>query len=485
MLVAQMPDIPPWPLQQKAAAAHECRAADARLSTNCDSPFEAEPPAFSDHGFGRPLTNPNSFDVDASRQITAGQDLIERDAGQHKTSTEGANPCAFLPPEIAHALSALTRGQDAAPPPLPDVSEQVKVAEQVKLTQEAKLCDSLKNIEAPLKPTLDFPDLLHEDLPHSGSEKQSAWMKQPVYEMLLPKQLGPAGCGVVEGGMLGRRQTPNGFPVASAAPCPMQTAEERSYPSTPLHPGRTPAGSCCSQAAPDPSMLDGQRVPLREMQRLLHETWRYQQGGESLSPWPSTGSDPQHSPVRFSCGEDGPVSPPPCCTDFVEVCGPQGVHRTLLDPVTAGSSVNTDVAGRGPLPAQPGYVYLGRLVATLPGEEMCQLGSDASRSPQAVVECNFWQLQNAGATSSDGSTPASTRVHAGPSAVSSRGNPGVHNDANWCMPSPASRGMAGVALAAPRPPSHGWQHVLPHGCTTMHDHWQDDQEDLPPWPHEM
>jgi hypothetical protein len=119
--------------------------------------------------------------------------------------------------------------------------------------------------------------------------------------------------------------------------------------------------------------------PLREMQRLLGETWRYQQLSTAATASAGTG---RRSPLRFSTGSDiASCPPPPICSDLLEVCTASGPSGDGEKPAAQES---------------PEYVFLGRLVATLPDEKVADSNQVACPSrPQAVVECNFWQLRDA------------------------------------------------------------------------------------------
>jgi len=183
-------------------------------------------------------------------------------------------------------------------------------------------------------------------------------------------------------------------------------------------------------------------VPLRQMQQLLGETWRYQQlsgGFDSLAleggiaAQSAAGVEAQGGaalvasnhvpPVRFSRGGDQLCEPPPICSDLVEVRAMQGLgsaglcdsqgeakqgayepqgcdHRDVggghppSSHASSGSAPSGTPAAvpasveRGSPPSSPEYLFLGRLVATLPADEAHMLGPSP---PQAVVECNFWQ----------------------------------------------------------------------------------------------
>merc|ERR1711979_45825 len=75
------------------------------------------------------------------------------------------------------------------------------------------------------------------------------------------------------------------------------------------------------------------------MQRLLAETWRYQQlNGPSRTGGFGTGPGNPHDashgsapslvmPVQFSHGDERPREPPPICSDLVEVRAMHGENR--------------------------------------------------------------------------------------------------------------------------------------------------------------
>lgn len=251
-------------------------------------------------------------------------------------------------------------------------------------------------------------------------------------------------------------------------------------------------------------------VPLKEMQRLLGETWRYQQLGDlavaasaasamaasepgSMSAAPA----PPLSPVSFS-HSDRSCAPPPICSDLVEVRAMQGEGKDSLTEATwscAGSSSGisaastarpTSCASTASTPdtsklTSPEYVFLGRLVATLPGEEAgARTPCQGPSTPQAVVECNFWQLREAlgmsprtaaytGTPTSEVRPPVSCGPPTTPSPLL-----GVS------PPRPLSFSRSAASLMSPAP-------AATSSLTGPEEGVEDDDEDeeLPPWPHEM
>lgn len=241
---------------------------------------------------------------------------------------------------------------------------------------------------------------------------------------------------------------------------------------------------------------------LQEMQRLLGETWRYQQLGTAvtsntgstqgvrgtstaISGCRAGGAELQGSPLHFSCGDDDRhCAPPPICSDLVEV---GGTKKQMTDP----------------------YVFLGRLVATLP-EEAQGAPVDTSRGgsgpcqPQAVVECNFWQLREAlgdpnTQTRISDSRPIGTVVpplHASSSshghtitgASGARQFPTLVPPPSALAPWPSTAGVHGVpAPMGLQREDHGprYHSIPPWPHSTLRDRDAKDSTALPPWPHEM
>jgi len=170
--------------------------------------------------------------------------------------------------------------------------------------------------------------------------------------------------------------------------------------------------------------------------------------------------------------------------------------------------------------SSPGYVFLGRLVATLPEDEVSATdGYHWPRPPQAVVECNFWQFRGQGfrpgtplvATprSLDGqqtgwppfSPPFSSapRIALSLDAFASAddiaavpGGSGGGGGANYSGRGEGAElevdGMAPFrAAAVPDPSSLDYAlSLLPAVRGTAAAGADDEEdEDLPPWPHEM
>jgi len=155
---------------------------------------------------------------------------------------------------------------------------------------------------------------------------------------------------------------------------------------------------------------------LREMQRLLGETWRYQQLEDVVGSPDARAYDAHASymdagqmlslraqtpPVQFSHTSDRLCEPPPICMDLVEVRAAQAAGQQTLcgaQAITAQTASNACMDGGESLAADEQYVFLGRLVATLPGMEAQALGPNA---PKAVVECNFWERRETSAIGSE------------------------------------------------------------------------------------
>lgn len=112
--------------------------------------------------------------------------------------------------------------------------------------------------------------------------------------------------------------------------------------------------------------------------------------------------------ARFS-QSNGSVSvqpvrpPPPICSDLVEVRAVPdyhggGVSGSVLEMRGTGIAEEQSLSP----PSSPDFNFLGRLVATLPGDQSHSPNHHGPSPPQAVVECNFWQCRGglAGSTSS-------------------------------------------------------------------------------------
>jgi len=273
----------------------------------------------------------------------------------------------------------------------------------------------------------------------------------------------------------------------------------------------------CSQP-PQPN-----EVPLREMQRLLGETWRCRlsrDGATSGDPRCDAGSlsaaasaaprdgltslstrcvaqtQQYPPPIEFS-HETNRRQPPPICSDLLEVraqvessyCASQhlpyrgqggGLQMQSGSGSTAypheerchlscSESAYPD-SGRSSSSSSNNYVFLGRLVTTLPGDDVASRPQSFISSPQAVVECNFWQLRSA-AASRVGSLPPSSCLApiatAPPPAQKPRGcceqyrvSPPVdgrldvgHDDSRCSYPDSLSGSPAGSPAGSPGPPS--------------------------------
>jgi len=241
---------------------------------------------------------------------------------------------------------------------------------------------------------------------------------------------------------------------------------------------------------------------LQEMQRLLGETWRYQQMGTAVTSGSGStqgvrgtgtstaiggcravASELQGSPVQFSGGGDARHrAPPPICSDLVEV---GGTEKQMTDP----------------------YVFLGRLVATLPEEAQAgtSRGGSGPCQPQAVVECNFWQLRDALADSNTQigiadpspigpvvpplhpSSSSHAHTFAG-SRVERHGFPTLVPPPSAPAPWPSTAGVHGVpAPMGLKREEHGprYQTMPPWPHSTMWDRDAKIPSALPPWPHEM
>lgn len=229
-------------------------------------------------------------------------------------------------------------------------------------------------------------------------------------------------------------------------------------------------GDRADRDAPPPAP-PSHELPLREMQRLLGETWRHQHLGTATTAVdsgfgaraPSGTNGPfvveaPRSPGQSYRGDDGPRhAPPPICSDFVEVSAARAPAGDY-----GGSPAPDDSAA---------YVFLGRLVATLPGEEATATpdrGVVGPNPPQAVVECSFWQLRDAltGASLDTRASSARTGAHGPPPAewATWHGGPVPPCPAPAPSTAPAARGAGGSAARRSG---------------------EEDAEELPPWPHEM
>lgn len=193
----------------------------------------------------------------------------------------------------------------------------------------------------------------------------------------------------------------------------------------------------------------GRDSQLQQMQRLLGETWRQQQLS-TVAAVPTSSS----SAIRFSRGDDAQRShPPPICSDFLEV--------------RAAPTENAPVPHESRELVSSPYVFLGRLVATLPGDAPSLQPDDVHRAnngegpnpPQAVVECNFWQLREASPESRDVKAPHAQRTH---ELVE-----GAHR------PPPPG----------PLPMGRRW--IQGHADADSMQNREEDCDELPPWPHEM
>lgn len=225
-----------------------------------------------------------------------------------------------------------------------------------------------------------------------------------------------------------------------------------------------------------PKPLPPQEHPLQAMQRLLGETWKYQQlGAAATASHVSAPSRPPSSPLHFRA--DTPRRPlPPICSDLVEFCAFAGV---------AGAG-----AEQAPAEDSPEYVFLGRLVATLPAPSAsseeppeasaASQGAAGPSQPQAVVECNFWQLRDALADIQVPiPTPGLSYASAAAALAPATEQPPVRG-ASLPWEQPPARG---ALLPSEKPPARGA--ALPIVPGPFRARWIQDAEELPPWPHEM
>lgn len=234
-------------------------------------------------------------------------------------------------------------------------------------------------------------------------------------------------------------------------------------------------------------------VPLREMQRLLGETWKYHQRGELasmfgtwLEPQPQPGCSVAVRPAGPPSPRGTPREPPPICSDLLEVREPfvsppsKRPATPQLGEEAPGSPAIGEGFSRDLQSSSPGYVFLGRLVATLPEDEVRASGGHGGPCPpQAVVECNFWQLRGLGRA---GVAPSA----GGPSAAAA---PAAE------LAAPAAAPPRAAEVAPPRPLDRAasqsgfddlWR-LLPArtAASKVARHVEEEDEDLPPWPHEM
>jgi len=285
----------------------------------------------------------------------------------------------------------------------------------------------------------------------------------------------------------------------SASPDDVDLGFANSCVDGPLHGGA--AGRVYAERSP--STHD---VPLKEMQRLLAETWRCQQlgdlavaasnattanvanGAAAPNPGASSGAMAALSPVRFSHSERS-CAPPPICSDFVEVRAPQGdSHEGSTEvPISCGCSSSGVSAASSARPAScgssistldtsklisPEYVFLGRLVATLPGDEApppstCQGPS----TPQAVVECNFWQLREA-----LGNSPRASACSSAPPDAPGKPTAAPSPLLGAALPRPLSFSRSATSLCTPGPLT---------AASLAPPEEEEEDDEFPPWPHEM
>lgn len=133
-------------------------------------------------------------------------------------------------------------------------------------------------------------------------------------------------------------------------------------------------------------------------------------------------------------------------------------------------------------------MFLGRLVATLPGDEAQPGAFVGPCPPQAVVECNFWQLRGDVGANASAVAGVDTNISPGPEIA-------VSGDRRW-PPAPqqgfvvqgVSADMAswkelevddGLCLAEPWPLCSDDDNILDKLGNDF------DDDNLPPWPHEM
>lgn len=237
-------------------------------------------------------------------------------------------------------------------------------------------------------------------------------------------------------------------------------------------------------------------VPLREMQRLLGETWKYHQRGELasmfgtlLEPQPQLGCPVAVRPAGLASprlpDRGAPREPPPICSDLLEVREPfvSPPPKRPATPQLGAEAPGSPALGDGlsrELPSSPGYVFLGRLVATLPEDEVRGAGGHGGPCPpQAVVECNFWQLRGLGraglAPSAGGPSAA-----AAPAAALAAAPPAPPRAAEVAPPRPADRSSSQSGF------DDLWR-LLPARAAAPKSasYVEEEDEDLPPWPHEM
>jgi hypothetical protein len=200
------------------------------------------------------------------------------------------------------------------------------------------------------------------------------------------------------------------------------------------------------------------------MQRLLAETWRYQQLGAVATASASSSCEVDRragdrkvprAPVQFCQGDPDERKyaspPPPICSDLVEV------RATANKPERSLPKDSSE------------YMFLGRLVATLPEDQAPQdqpdrrLVQQGPNSPQAVVECNFWQR-----------CPAPIQPSSEASSTLPVASSGGNASCTASPPQPALRKF-GVSAASSR--------VL--AAIAAGQSSKEDDYDLPPWPHEM
>jgi len=139
-----------------------------------------------------------------------------------------------------------------------------------------------------------------------------------------------------------------------------------------------------------------------------------------------------------------------------------------------------DGANHSP-PSSPEYIFLGRLVATLPEEDAkvstAAMNLPGPSPPEAVVECNFWQLRG-----SSGGAGVSGHGHTQlGAAAEDRGQEVARSFALSAPWAPTAKPLLSLSALPPRPR----RRLEDDDIFAELGGTDEDDEDLPPWPHEM